>query len=216
MENKEQLIKEYVKLAKRANKRLYNLEKLSKEKNFEIVTKWAYARALHDIKTWDGERRFKTSIPKDINVKRLSAMRNDVYNFLNSKSSTKKDIVKLYIEKTNTFNKKYNTNWTWQEMASYFESGGAKEKLEEKFASSTSLDIIGVFRNNPDQIKKVIDTFNKKHKYDKDVENEVNKLKSNEIIENDEKTGTKIVDKKNLKTLSNLLKDNKLEWDDFF
>lgn len=216
MENKEQLIKEYVKLAKRANKRLYKLEKLSKEKNFEIVTKWAYARALRDIKTWGGDRRFKTSISKDINVKRLSAMRNDVYNFLNSKSSTKRDIVKLYIEKTDTFNKKYNTNWNWQEMASYFESGGAKEKLEDKFASSTALDIIGVFRNNPDHIKKVIDIFNKKHKYDKDVENEVSKLKNNEIIENDKKTGTKIIDKKNLETLSNLLKVNKLEWDDFF
>ena len=216
MENKEQLIKEYVKLAKRANKRLYRLEKLSKEKSFEIVTKWAYARALHDIKVWGGNKRFKTSISKDINVKRLSAMRNDVYNFLNSKSSTKKDIVKLYIEKTDTFNKKYNTNWTWQEMASYFESGGAKEKLEEKFASSTALDIIGVFRNNPDQIKKVIDTFNKKHKYDKDVENEVSKLENNEIIENGKKTGTKIIDKKNLKTLSNLLNSNDLEWNDLF
>lgn len=214
MENKEELIKEYVKLAKRANKRLYNLEKLSKEKNFEIVTKWAYARALHDIKIWGGKKRFKTSISKDINAKRLSAMRNDVYNFLNSKSSTKKDIVKLYIEKTNTFNKKYNTNWTWQEMASYFESGGAKEKLEEKFSSSTAIDIIGVFKSNPEQIKQVIDTFNKRHKYDKNVENEINKLKNNEIVENGKKTGTKIIDIKNLKTLSDLLNGNGLKLDD--
>lgn len=216
MQNKEQLIKEYVKLAKRANKRLYNLEKLSKEKNFEVVTKWSYARAMHDIKIWGGNKRFRTSIPEDINIKRLSAMRNDVYNFLNSKSSTKKDIVKLYIEKTNTFNKNYNTNWTWQDMASYFENGGAKEKIEEKFSSKTALEIIGVFRSNPEQIKKVIDTFNKKHKYDKDVEEEVAKLKNNEITENNKKTGINIIDKKNLKTLSNMLKDNKLEWDDFF
>lgn len=216
MQNKEQLIKEYIKLAKRANKRLYNLEKLSKEKNFEVVTKWSYARAMHDIKTWGGNKRFKTSIPEDINIKRLSAMRNDVYNFLNSKSSTKSDIIKLYIEKTNTFNKNYHTNWTWQEMASYFESGGAKEKIEEKFSSSTALDIIGVFRSNPEQIKKVIDTFNEKHKYDKDVEEEVSKLINNEIIENNKKTGINIIDKKNLKTLSSMLKDNKLEWDDFF
>lgn len=211
MQNKEQLIKEYVKLAKRANKRLYNLEQLSKEKNFEVVTKWSYARAMHDIKTWGGSKRFKTSISENINIQTLSAMRNDVYNFLNSKSSTKKDIIKLYKDKTETFNKKYNLNWNWQDMASFFESGGLKDKMEQAgFASSTAIEIVGVFQNNPEQIKKVVDEYNKKHKYSQSVKDEVNKL----IVNN--KNGGKIVDIKNLSKLSKLLDDNLLEWDDFF
>lgn len=211
MQNKEQLIKEYVKLAKRANKRLYNLEKLSKEKNFEVVTKWSYARAMHDIKVWGGIKRFKTSISENINIQTLSAMRNDVYNFLSSKSSTKRDIIKLYKDKTDTFNKKYNLNWNWQDMASFFESGGLKDKLEQAgFASSTAIDIVGVFQNNPEQIKKVIDEYNKKHKYSQSVKDEVNSLVDNN------KNGSKIVDIKNLGKLSKLLNDNSLEWDDFF
>ena len=211
MQNKEQLIKEYVKLAKRANKRLYNLEKLSKEKNFEVVTNWSYARAMHDIKTWGGIKRFKTLIPENINIQTLSAMRNDVYNFLNSKSSTKKDIIKLYKDKTETFNKKYNLNWNWKDMASFFESGGLKEKMEQAgFASSSAIEIVGVFQNNPEQIKKVIDEYNKNHKYSQSVKDEVNKLVGNN------KNGGKIVDVKNLNKLSKLLDDNLLEWDDFF
>lgn len=211
MQDKNQLIKEYIKLAKRANKRLLNLEKLSKEKNFEVVTKWSYSRAMHDIKTWGDGTRFKTSIPENINIQTLSAMRNDVYNFLNSKSSTKRDIIRLYKDKTETFNKKYNLNWSWQDMASFFESGGLKEKMEQAgFASSTAIEIVGVFQNNPEQIKKVIDEYNKKHKYSQSVKEEVNKLYVNN------KNGGKIVDIKNLSKLSKLLDDNLLEWDDFF
>lgn len=204
--NREQLIKEYVKIAKRANKRLYNLEKLSNEKNFEIVKDWSYKRALHDINTWNkGHKRFKTSNLDNINLNTLSAMRNDVYNFLNSKSSTKSGIVKLYKEKTETFNKKYNLNWSWKDTANFFENGGLKEKFDKMdFASSTTLDIIAVIRKNPEQMKKVIDEFNKKHKYNKNVEKEVSMLKDNNGI----------IDKKNFKYIINLLTENDLKVED--
>ena len=203
---KEQLIKEYLKLAKRANKRLYNLEKLSKEDNFNIVTKWAYSRAQHDINIWNkGHKRFKTTGISELNSNTISAMRNDIYNFLNSKTSTKKGILKYYKDKTDTFNKKYNLNWNWQDMASFFENGGLHEKFEKDgFASSTAIDILATVRNNPEQIKKVINEFNKKHQYNNEVSDEVKKLKNNDGK----------IDKKNLKNIVNFLSDNGLEIND--
>lgn len=203
---KDQLVKEYLKLAKRANKRLYSLEKLSKEDNFNIITRWAYARAQHDINIWNkGHKRFKITGISELNSNTISAMRNDVYNFLNAKTSTKKGILKYYKDKTDTFNKKYNLNWDWKDMTSFFENGGLYEKFEKAgFASSTALDIIATVRNNPDQIKKVIDEFNKKHQYNNDVSKEVEKLKNNDGK----------IDKKNLKNIVNFLSDNGLEIED--
>ena len=174
MTDKDNLISEYIKLAKRANKRLYNLEKLSKEKGFENVTKWSYRNALYNIKQRDGNKRFKININKDINIKTLSAMRNEVYNFLNAPTSTKKGIVKLYKEKTETFNKKYNTSWNWQDMANYFEKGG-KELFEEKFSSNTALNVLGVFQKNKEDVKKIVDDFNNKNKNKRWIRYEKNK-----------------------------------------
>lgn len=203
---KDDIIKEYLKLAKRANKRLYKLEKLSNEDNFKIVKNWAYARAQHDINIWNkGNKRFKTTGLYDLNINKLSAMRNDVIYFLNSKTSTKTGIIKAYKEKTDTFNKKYGLNWTWEEMANFFENDGLRDKFEKNgFASSTTLDIIATVRKNPQQIKLIIDEFNKNHKFSKDIEDEVKKLK-----ENDGK-----IDKKNLKHIVDFLSENKLEIED--
>lgn len=210
MTDKNKLIKDYVKLAKRANKRLYNLEKLSKESGFENVTKWAYRNALYNIKQRGDNKRFNININEDINIKTLSAMRNEVYNFLNAPTSTKKGIVKLYKEKTDTFNKKYNTNWKWQDMANYFEKGG-KELFEEKFSSSTALNVLGVFQKNKDEVKKIIDDFNNKNKnQDVLLDDFIKKLKNNK-----DENGNKIIDWKLKESVKDLLLDKEFKIEEF-
>lgn len=210
MSEKSDLIKEYKKLAKRANARLLALEKLSKQKHFGSVLNWSYRRAQFDIKQQGGAKRFKTSVKEDINIKTLSAMRNDIYNFLNSPSSTKTGIIKNYKEKTDTFNKKFGTDWNWEEMSDYFEKGG-KEIFEEKFSSSTALDVLGVFRKNKTEIKKVVDDFNRKNKItDKDLTTLIDNLKDN-VDEN----GNKILDWKMKKAIEDLLSDKEFSIEKF-
>lgn len=213
MTDKDKLISEYIKLAKRANKRLYNLEKLSKESGFENVTKWGYRNALYDIQQRGGDRRYKLKIDKNINTKTLSAMRNEVYKFLNYPTSTKRGIVTLYKEKTEKFNKDYGTNWKWQDMANYFESGG-KELFEEKFSSSTSLKVLGVFQKNKKDIKKIkekIDEFNNDNKKtDKLLDTFIKNMKGNT-----DKEGNKIIDWKLKESIKDLLLDKELKIEEF-
>lgn len=213
MTDKDKLISEYIKLAKRANKRLYNLEKLSKEKGFESVTKWGYRNALYDIQQRGGDRRYKLKIDKNINMKTLSAMRNEVYKFLNYPTSTKRGIVALYKEKTETFNKDYGTNWKWQDMANYFENGG-KELFEEKFSSSTSLEVLGVFQKNKKGIKKIkekIDKFNNDNKKtDKLLDTFIKNMKGNT-----DKEGNKIIDWKLKESVKDLLLNKEFKIEEF-
>lgn len=212
MNIKQDLLDEYIRLAKKANRRLKSLERLSADENFKSVLNWSYRRAIHDIKTWGGNKRFIVSDSKlsKLSTQTLSAMRNDVYFFLNSKTSTKRDIIKNYKEKTATFNKKYGLNWSWKDMANYFENDGLRDKLEQVgFSSKTSLMLIGVFRKNPEEIEKIIKDFNNNHKVSKEIEKEVEKLRGNK------ENGALIFDEKNIPKLSKLFSENKLSIEDF-
>ena len=210
MSKKDDLLDEYIKLARKANRRLKSLENLSTDKNFKSVLNWSYRRAIHDIKTWGGNKRFIVSSSKleNLSVQTLSAMRNDVYFFLNSKTSTKRDIIKNYKEKTETFNKKYGLDWSWQDMTNYFENDGLRDKLEQMgFSSKTALSLVGVFRKNPKEVNKIINDFNSRHKVSKEIEKEVKKLKGNDEL---------IFDEKNIPKLAELFAENKLTIEDFF
>lgn len=216
MSKKDNILDEYLRLSKKANKRLYSLEKLSKEDYFKSVTEWAYRRAMKDIKLWGGNNRFpiNTRSLNKLTTQTLSAMRNDVYNFLNSKTSTKRDIIHNYVNKTKKFNKLYHTNWNWVDMANYFENDGLRDKLEQNnFASKTSLQLVGVFRKNPDEIEEIIEKYNKTHKIDKDMEKEISKLKGNKIKDGDNEA--LIFDEKNIPKLAKLFAENKLTIEDF-
>lgn len=125
----------YKRLAKQADQRLVRIEKLSQEEGFAGVTKYAYARAQHDIKQWGGNR-FNQNQPKDIN--QLKAKIKDIKNFLQSQTSTKSGILKTYKQRAKTINDKYNTKFTWQELAVFFESGLAA-KGDKSFAGSGTL-----------------------------------------------------------------------------
>ena len=212
MSKKDDLLDEYIKLAKRANRRLKSLERLSKDENFKSVLDWSYRRAVHDIKTWGGNTRFNVNYSKlqNLSTQTISAMRNDVYFFLNSKTSTKRDIINNYKEKTETFNKKYGLDWSWQDMANYFENDGLRDKLEQMgFSSKTALSLVGVFRKNPKEVEKIINDFNRRHKVSKEIEKEVEKLHGNK--END----ALVFDEKNIPKLAKLFAENKLSIEDF-
>ena len=146
----------YRTLAKSADQRLVRLEKYSEEENMGDALRWAYARAERDIKAWSGDeaKRFNTAPPKT--KQGLIAKIKDIQTFLEAPSSTKQGIKKIYIDRAKSINKKFGTNFTWQDMGDFFE-GQMYQELDAKKASNTIVEAFGAMMQNKDKVKKALD-----------------------------------------------------------
>lgn len=149
-----ELVKEYKKLAKKADSRLRALETYRHQKNFRTATKYAYARAQKDIKQWGGNKRFNTKPP--MTIAGVQAKINDIKTFLEAPSSMKKGIVSIYQKRADTLNRKYGTNFTWKEMGNFFESG-TFEKMSNMLGSKTTMKFVAQVQNSDEEVKKAIE-----------------------------------------------------------
>lgn len=122
---KAQLLKEYKALAKKADRRLRELEKLSEESDFKDATRFAYARAMKDIehRFGEGETRFDKRLPKQTKKLGVVAAIKDVERFLNMPSSTKTGIIAGYKKRAETISQKYGVDLSWKDVAQLFEHG---------------------------------------------------------------------------------------------
>lgn len=148
------LVKEFKSLAKKADQRLVRLERLSTQKGFENVTKFAYNRAMKDIQYWSGSgaSRFNRDIPR--NIKSLRARISDVKHFLeDTKTSTKRDIMRTFQGRANAINNKYGTNMKWDDLAGFFESKNWQD-MSRQYGSKTAMKAIGEIQTNEKGIKK--------------------------------------------------------------
>lgn len=160
---------EYKRLAKRADQRLLRLERISDPERPEYnpmyasVKEYAYKRAQRDIRAWSGENatRFNTEAPSNTN--RLKAKIADIKRFLQSASSTigrtkeTKGISKIYQERANTINKKYDANFKWQDLARLFESGLWKKiKNDDHHSSDADFQTIAHMKTNFKEVKSAI------------------------------------------------------------
>ena len=140
----------YKRIAKVADQRLVRLEKLSQQEGFEGAWKWSYNKAMKDIERWGGTKRFNTKAPENLN--QLKAKINDIQAFLGSVTSTKSGIVEVYKSRAETFNKKYDMKWTWQDMARFFDEVGTS--LYDEYGSDVINKVISIVqsmqRENPD------------------------------------------------------------------
>ena len=121
----------YREIAKRADQRLVALEALSHQQHFRGVKEYAYASAIRDIESWGGTKRFNIKPPKNLN--QLEAKISDIEKFLfRYKTTTKKDILKVYQKRADTINEKYGkefgVKFTWQDIANYYEKDKAKRE----------------------------------------------------------------------------------------
>lgn len=152
----------YNKLAKKADRRMRELERFSRYEEFESVLNYAYRTAKRDIESWtppEGKERaprWQRNVPAD--TRTLQAKIRDIEKFLSKKTSTITGVKEVYIKRTNTINKKYGTDFTWQQLANYFESGFA-EKANDKYGSKTALKAMGVLQANK---QKALDIIAKK------------------------------------------------------
>lgn len=155
----ETLEKYYRRLAKTADQRLVRLEKYEQQTYFKTATKWAYAKAVRDIKKWmpkDAKvTEYRFNIKPPDKTEDLLAKINDIKTFLESPTSTKKGITEVYKKRADTVNKKYGTNFTWQQLAKYYDSGMA-EVWDAKFGSDTALRTIGQLQKHTEQITAAI------------------------------------------------------------
>ena len=152
---------EYKQAAKRADQQLVRLEALSYEEHFKGVLELSYKRAVRDIRSWGGDKRFNTAPPTT--VTELEAKVADIKEFLSKPTSTKTKIVKIYKKMADTINEKYakeyGVTFTWQELANYYESDVSKKGDMQK-ASKTVVRALAVIKkmNTDKQLKDIKDT----------------------------------------------------------
>lgn len=145
-ERYKELLKYYRQVAKRADQRLVELEKLSAKDGYREVTKYAYRKAMYDIKRWSGESdkmRFNRKPPET--TRALLSKIHDIEDFLDSKTSTKKGIDTVYKKRADTLNKKFGTKFKWQTLANFTESK-TFEKISKKYGSTTLFKIVSTLQ----------------------------------------------------------------------
>lgn len=141
----------YKRMAKVSNQRLVRLERLDRSNSeFTGVKQFAYTQAMKNIEIayGDGHHRFnETKIPTD--QLELMDKINIMRKFLNSQTSTKSGIIKTWQARAKTFNKNNETNFTWQEIAAFYESG-KDERLDAKFRYKNALYFLNLTASDPE------------------------------------------------------------------
>ena len=163
----QEYLKEYNRLAKKADRRMRELERFSRYKEFEGILNYAYRTAKKSIKKYtppgyeDKSPRWQRNEPLD--TKTLKAKIKDIERFLDKPTSTVTGVIKIYKKRTATINKVYQTHFTWQQLANYFETGGLAEKGNDKFGSGTLLESIGVIQANKKKALDIIEGKSQDH-----------------------------------------------------
>ena len=191
---KAQLVKEYKALAKKADRRLRELEKLSEDSEWKDATRFAYARAMKDIehRFGEGETRFDKRIPKQTKKLGVMAAIKDVERFLAMPSSTKSGLISGYRQRANTINQKYgfkgDEKLTWKDIAILFQDN-TWDQLTHKMTSGQTWKQIA-----------------KQKKQEKTIMRQLKKaVEKNQIVSDDAAVMQKI--KENLKNSNLTLKD---------
>ena len=163
MADRDQLMQQYKKLAKRANQRMLRLEQRAADQ--PAVLEWAYASAIHDIESWrgEGETRFPSVAPKDGSIAQLQARIADVEKFLQMPTSRVGVIKTIDRKRVKTLNKKQGTDFTLGDFE-YFTRSGMLDKLkQDKYGSKTIWQIVTQIRRNMDTLEKQIAQHKKRN-----------------------------------------------------
>lgn len=158
-------------IAKVANERLRQLNKIAKEPDYQGVLQYAYSNAMYDIASMTGSdrtrTRFPTSIPKtksgEINQRELHRRINAIEKFIESPTSTKRGIQAIYKQRAKTTNDnlglKGKERFTWQDLARFYENEKAVTASKSVGGSETVLRALGYLRrkvgSDPKKIKAV-------------------------------------------------------------
>lgn len=190
--------KYYRRLAKAADQRLVRLERLAENPLYQNVKKFAYEEALEDIHKWNGvtASRFNTVPPEG---ERLYDKIEDIKSFLTKQTSNVGGINLMYKRMANTFNAKYGTNFTYQQIMKYFDSQ-QNEKWNKLFGSKTALTVIGEIQKSAKKIKREVSEADKRN------------IIINDISSKPGKHGLTMLQRRTIQAL----KDNELSLEDLY
>lgn len=143
----------YKEKAKLADRRLRELEKrAAKEKDSEYL-RYAYSRAMRDIKSHGGRKRFDIKPSSDL--EELRAMLADVQRFIDAETSTYRGFYRIQKSRVEAFNKSLGTNFTVKEFTQIMETG-AFDLLTQSgaalFGYRTAVRILSVLIKNKKNI----------------------------------------------------------------
>lgn len=159
----EELIKQYAKEAKAADRRLRSIEAASYNPKFEGIKKYAYAKAVRDIEerfgsVKPGERaRFDKKTIKNKSEDDIRKALADVRDFMQKPSSSPAALKQVYIQRVQTINAHYGTNFKWQEFAD-FVSDERFKTLVSGYGSDTFFTKVG---QQMKPARKVVNEMNK-------------------------------------------------------
>lgn len=164
------LLKEYRKLAKRADQRLVRLKGQRHHKKYKNILEFSYKTAIKDIRSWSGKKaeRFNTAPPKDIED--LVAKISDIQKFLNSPTSS----VQRLNRQTSSLNKTFFGNdkkkyLTWEEYANFFEKNDA-DNTDSRFEYYMLVRCGGIIKQydiDEDNVKEKLEQFQRSGDIDK-------------------------------------------------
>lgn len=161
-EDRADLVKVYRTMAKAADTRLARLEEYARQEGYKDATRWAYAKAKYYIKEWSGPEAewFNTKPPES--TTQLKQKMADIKTFLESVTSTKTGIREVHKKRAARINKEYGTDFTWQEVGTFFESELYEQMERDGYTSKTILRVVGRMRKNKKQIVNAIKNANAK------------------------------------------------------
>lgn len=153
----DELLATYRKLAKKADRRMRELEKISQTEEFKNATRFAYKQAARDAMEWGAnpdKPRFDIAAPKK--KAQLQAKIHDIESFLAKDTSTKRGIVSIYQKSAASLNEHYEgLNVTWSDLKPLFESQLYKN-LDKKYGSKVAVRAIAKMTNNRMTVFKAI------------------------------------------------------------
>ena len=159
-----EMYKEFKILAKRADQRLRELERVKEnDPRFKNILKWAYRKAMRNIRSWSGEDAdtFNKGVPrqqtKDFTLKQLQAKKADVVEFLNSVTSTKRETIKMFKARADKINELYGTNFTWEELGTVFEDKENNEFYQK--GGVTYLQAVSYMKDYEKNITEILETL---------------------------------------------------------
>lgn len=166
--NTQELAQQVHVMAKFADARLRAIEVARHEKGFRNIESFAYKKAVYEIQHFTGAKenakRFDTIVDLSSKgaYKQLQARANALREFINSPTSTKRGIKRVYDKRVKTINQKYGTDFDWQSLATFFEHGG--KNILDKYGSDVVLMTVAEIQKPDDKRVKAIKDYNKRVK----------------------------------------------------
>ena len=181
------LFDQYHKLAKKADRRMRDLEKLAETtEGFKPAVKWAYKRAARDIESMFGSSekpRFDRMLA-DMNKTQIISAINSVKTFLDSPSSTKRGIINIYKKRVAEINTSFKTSFSWSTFAELALSD-AFDSLNNKYGSSTLMTTFGKkqieYREKLEMMKDELEDVELKHLKSDEVKTIIDDLMSADV-----------------------------------